>query len=199
FCARTTTYVNGMWAWWQPVPSGYFDPAEAVRLMADTPDSPKLKPIHKIREGFVRRANTPQKLPLDPRLKNANRLDQLAGFYRMPLSSLMEANKGRDATTPLDDGTEVRISEPEFLPLLAGRFSAEVLSSATLSPKEKLNLLQQLVIPASANLTVLDTVLSRLLVAARPQSAATLDGLEQMSKKYFTKPEPPIPNPNLVA
>src|SRR5207248_1977861 len=63
------------------------------------------------------------------------------------------------------------------LPLLAARLAAEALAETSLSPAQRVGCIQVLVPMATSNATALDTVLARLLLAARPSDPATLDHL----------------------
>ena len=69
----------------------------------------------------------------------------------------------------------------------AARFAAEALAGPDLDPGERVSIIRRLVPLASASATVLDTVLARLLIAARP-AGATLRDIERIAGEF---PEPP--------
>ena len=70
---------------------------------------------------------------------------------------------------------------------LAARFSAAALIDASLSVEERVALIQSLAPVAAMNSTALNTVLSRMLLAARPQDATALDELAQTVAHYTVK------------
>jgi hypothetical protein len=83
------------------------------------------------------------------------------------ISSLFQethSDRGWAIDTLLPLVTWVNIPDPGFVNLLTGRLSAEILVDDHLSDRERVRLIQALVPLAAANSTVLDTVLSRLLL-----------------------------------
>ncbi len=68
----------------------------------------------------------------------------------------------------------VHLHDPDFVPLVAQRLSAEVLI-AKLASREKRRLVQMLIPYALPSRTSLDTVLARLLFAAEPDDFDALD------------------------
>jgi hypothetical protein len=67
--------------------------------------------------------------------------------------------------------------------LLAARFAAAVLVDPALDAVQRIEAIQALVPVAAANPTALDTVLARLLLAARPADPARLGALLDLAEK----------------
>ena len=117
-------------------------------------------------------------MPLPGTMRGARTLRDIARVHERTLSELQRLNdaSGWGLDDRLDDGTEVSIPDGEFLPLLASRLSAACLAAPGLSAKARVRLLQLLAPAASRNVTTLDTVLGRLLIAASPNNLAGLVG-----------------------
>jgi hypothetical protein len=177
-CARTTSRVNAMGYWW-PFSGTPLGSDTAARL-AERPSSAEFAAIHIVGETYQERSNDPASIPLPGWMRQARTLEDLSVVYERPLSELVRLNadqglRPRDALQP---GTAVRIPDPWLTPLLAARLAAEVLSLPHLSKVDRVAAIQRLVPLAAANLTALDAVLSRLLLAARPSQPAMLDILD---------------------
>jgi len=112
----------------------------------------------------------------------------------------LNREKGWTATQLLPAGAPVTIPDPEMLPLIAARLSAEVVADGKLSDEERVRLLQALVPVAAQNLTALDAVLARLLLVSSPADAGTLDRLQQLIDAHVPfEPVPGIRFPLLAA
>ena len=72
----------------------------------------------------------------------------------------------------------VRIPDRGLAPLLAARVAAAVLVDPALDAVQRIEAIQALVPVAAANPTALDTVLARLLLAARPADPARLGAVD---------------------
>jgi hypothetical protein len=165
FCLQTTAIVNAMRSrWWAPAG---FDIETVVGRFLTAPNAPEFCAVHRVGEAFEFRGDGPHTLPIPPQVLAANTLQALSGLFRCTPASILEVNQ--DSAWGLDDslpvGAEVNIPDPDFLPLLAARFAAEVLALPLPAARRSV-LIQSLVPPATSNPTALDTVLSRLLLSA---------------------------------
>jgi hypothetical protein len=170
FCARTTARWNALAKDLRGGPCL----AAIITAFANSPDAPEFAGVHFVGERYEARKIGPAQLP--DRLYRANTLRSLAEAFQLPLFLVRRLNPGRDSDAPLPEGTQVSIPDPGLAPQLAARFAALVLSEPELPSTEQTWLIQQLVPAAVGNPTALDTVLSRLLLAAKPDD---LDGLER--------------------
>jgi hypothetical protein len=129
--------------------------------------------------NYQERSDDPASIPLPGWMRQARTLEDLSVVYE-PLSELvrLNADQGLRPHDVLQPGTAVRIPDPGLTPLLAARVAAEVLSLPHLSKVDQVAAIQRLVPLAAPNLTALDTVLSRLLLAAEPSQPATLGALD---------------------
>jgi hypothetical protein len=172
FCAQTTSRVNAMRErWWGPV----LDEAQLrdkIRALCQHPDEPQFAAMHRAGESYGQRL-TPS---LPQWAAGANTLVELARLYGRPLEAFERLNPGLDPDQP-PLPPWVDVPDPEMTPLVAARLAAEALV-APLGQQERVRLIRSLVPVAAANPTALDTVLSRLLVAASPLLAsASLNAL----------------------
>jgi hypothetical protein len=121
-------------------------------------------------------------------LIRANTLWRISEQLGVSLEGLLEVNDdlklGRD--TPIPFGSLVRLHDPDFVPLVAQRLSAEVLV-ANLESRERRRLVQMLIPHALPSRTPLDTVLARLLFAS---GAEEFDGLDVLVT--VPRAEPPV-------
>ena len=132
-----------------------------------------------------------------PERDTADNLARLAELYHRPLADLLRLNHehGWKAQTSLPKGTEVRIPDRGLAPLLAARFTAGVLVDTALDAVQRIEVIQSLVPVAAANPTALDTVLARLLLAARPSDRTRLDALFVLAGAARSAAEPDISAP----
>lgn len=174
FCARTTARVNAMdERWWKsPV-----DAASEIARFCESRGDVRYTSLHRIGEQYARRNEGSTSAPLPGWMREAKTLRDLAKVYSRPRSEFEHFNRGLDPDASLPDGTPVNVPDPGFAPLLAARLSVEALVSPALIDQEKVNLIQRLVPAAASNATALDTVLSRLLLAARPDDKGLLGSL----------------------
>jgi hypothetical protein len=184
FCARMTSRVNAMRErWW----------ALGAPAMADTadrftrePSAPEFAGLHQIGETYSRRRDGPEKLPLAPLARTADTLDALAVVYGRSATEFAHLNRAVSGapSAPLEQNAKVAVPDAEFAPLLAARFAAAVLCDATLSNRERVELIQLLAPIAVADPTALDTVLARLLIAALTSDHEALKDLEATIDYY---------------
>ena len=175
FCLRITSRCNALRERWWGAP----DLKQCVTLLADNPRAPGLSALHRIGEQFTDRDQTG--LPIPDDVRAAVTLKSIAAIYHCALSDLQRANSEIDPLKNLSEGTLINVPDPGFATWIATHLSAELLSNPTLPDSERVVLMQLLVPVASPNPTLLDTVLARLLLAARPVDPAVLAELEHLA------------------
>ena len=191
FCARSTARYNAMRRrWWNP-PAGSaagVDLVAAGRLLAA--DGGDLEPaaLHVVGETYDGRRDGG--LPKPESAGWADTLRKLAELYHRPLADLLRLNHGNgwQADTRLAPDSEVRIPDRGLATLVAARVAAAVLVDPALDRVQRTAAIQALVPAAAANPTALDTVLARLLLAARPAGPrlAALVGLAEKARSTGT-------------
>jgi len=190
FCARSTARVNAMkLRWWTPAG---FDVAATIKRLCEDSSTPEFTALHKVGEQYRHRAE-PEALPLPPQLRRTKiTLKTLAEVYHRPLGEFQRLNpvQGWAVDQELEAGTLVNIPDPGFATWLAARFSAAALVDGSLSVEERVALIQSLTPVAAINSTTLDTVLSRMLLAAQPQDATALVELAQTAAHYTVQQSP---------
>ncbi|RPI25801.1 MAG: hypothetical protein EHM61_13425 [Acidobacteria bacterium] len=172
FCARQTARLNTMFKWWDP--EGFDIPKITTRLIED-PSAADFATIHRVSERYEARASTNGQIP------HPKTLFELAKLYHQPIEELVRLNGRRWAPTdelPADE--EVRVPDPGFATQLTARISVELLVEPTLTDEERIAGIRRLVPLASASATVLDTVLARLLLAAKP-TGEVLEAIERVA------------------
>jgi predicted ATPase len=175
FCLRITSRCNALRErWW-----GTRDLERCVTLLVENPRAPGLSALHRIGERFTDRDQAGLRIPEDVRA--AVSLKSIAAIYHCALSDLQRANSEIDPLKDLSEGTLINVPDPGFATWIATHLSAELLSKPTLSDSERVALMQLLVPVASPNPTLLDTVLARLLLAARPVDPSVLAELEHLA------------------
>ena len=188
FCAVMTSRVNAMRDRWWPAPPISLDLVPLVERLVANPMAPEFAPVHRVGDAYSRRARVATRLPLPPGMYKARTLREIAQLYPSmrgtPEQQLIELNPQLNlagAENPLDlplaEGLLVNVIDDDFPPLLAARLSAEVLARDELTPETKRQLIGRLVSVASGDLTPLDAVLARLLIAAPVQDRAALQPL----------------------
>jgi hypothetical protein len=109
--------------WWaQPIAdvTGVLD--EFIR----DPFARRFAPIHRVAEDFAERPKTEERIALDE-VRNARTLTDLArNVFHLPVSAFERLNPG--IPQAIDASAEIAVPDPKFAPLLAARFSAELLS-----------------------------------------------------------------------
>ncbi len=187
FCAKSTIRYNAIrYRWWKWPDNSNI--AKTVEELCKNSASPQFSSLHCVGEDYSKRTTQGlNKLPLPQWLREAKTLKEIAQIYQKSVVELQRFNSGRDweIDTPLPIGTWVNIPDPGFVNLLTGRLSAEILVKSDLSDEERVRLIKALVPLASANSTVLDTVLSRLLIVSRPNVVSILDAIDATVKRYL--------------
>lgn len=181
FCARTTARVAAMREQWWPNPPLPPDQVAQVigRLVRDR-SAPEFSAMHVIGESYAHRDPITRAL-MPEQMLTADTLDDLASVYQRPIEEFLRHNE-EHAWAPgdhLPNGTRVNVPDPGFLPLIAARLSAAVLAGGP--PRPELSaLLRQLVPVAGADVTVLATVIARLLLCSPTQEALLLTELRRL-------------------
>jgi LysM repeat protein len=172
FCLRMTSRCNAMvQRWWNTS----VDQETSVRLLATDPRAAELTALHNVGERFGHRA--PGGLLISLPVQQAASLEAIANIYHRPLAEVERVNPHVDPRQPLAEGTQVNVPDPGFATWIAARLSAGLLADVTLLATKRSELIQLLVPVASPNRTILDTVLARMLLAARPSDSQTLQAL----------------------
>jgi hypothetical protein len=171
FCAQTTSRVNAMGErWWGPVLGGA-ELDDTVGRLRRHPEDPLFAALHRAGEDYGQRGSGGSYTPLPQWAVDASTLTELARLYGRPVEAFEQLNPGLDRDqAPLPSW--VNVPDPEMAPLLAARLAAEALA-VDLPKGERIRVIQSLVPVAAPNPTALDTVLSRLLVAAIPLMTRT--------------------------
>jgi hypothetical protein len=173
FCLRVTSRCNAMRERWWSAP---FDLPQAVSTLAGNPRHEQFTARHHALEAYAYRDSTC--LPIPFGFLQAASLESIADSYHRPLAELRRVNPGIDTDAPLAPGTWINIPDPGFATWIAARLSAEILVDQTLPHAQRVASMKLLVPVATPNPTVLDLVLSRLLLLASPDDTAVLDLLE---------------------
>jgi hypothetical protein len=170
FCARSTARVETLRRNWSP---GVTDLAATVERLRKNPSAAEFATVHRVGEQYEFRDAHPNDLPAS--LLEARSCSELSVAFGRPLADVLRVNGASPETadTPLPVDALALIPDPGFIPLLAARLAATALCSS-LSAAQRVSVIQALVPLATANLTALDTVLTRLLRAGS-FDAADLD------------------------
>ena len=179
FCARMTARFNALRETYTT--NGIPLQTKVERFIAE-PATAAFSPIHRIGENFAKRTgNSREKMPVSADILEARSLADVAAAFHQPAPALDRLNRenGWDRGTQLPPGTVVRLPDAGFAPWLAARFAADVLTDATVSSYDKVDLIKRMVPIAALSPTALDTVLARLLLAVRATDAKFIGELRQ--------------------
>jgi len=174
FCAQQTARVNAMRGWWK---SGGFEVGKLAADLLKNPSAAHFTALHVIGECYEGRPAENTRIP------NPTTLRGLADLYHQTVEEFVRVNPRWAPSEILQEGEEVKVPDPGFATQLAARFSAEALVQPGLAGEERIAWIRRLVPLAAANPTVLDTVLARLLLAAKPDGAA-LDMIERVGGSF---------------
>lgn len=175
FCLRVTSRCNAMRERWWSAP---LDLPQVVSTLAGNPRHEQFTARHHVLEPYVHR--DPSCLPISSGFLHAASLESIADSYHRPLAEVRRVNPGIDTHAPLAPGTPINIPDPGFATWIAARLSAEILVDQTLPDVEREASMKLLVPVATPNPTILDLVLSRLLLVAAPDDATVLDSIEHI-------------------
>jgi len=174
FCAIRTARVNAILArsWATPI----VDTAAVIERFTTDPLAAEFAPLHTVGERYTERSPGSGVIPLPDAMRRAVTLSQIAeDVYQLPLSAIRGMYPDIDLGMPLPYDTLVAVPERGFAPILAARLSAEALVSPSLTASQRVACIGRLVPVAAENPTAMHTVLTRLLLAARPGDVGTLD------------------------
>jgi hypothetical protein len=186
-CAMRTARANAMLEhWWQPP---IHNLAAVISRFITDPYTGEFAPVHRVGEQYAERGPS-ERLTIPDAMRQAATLTQIADdVYRLPVITLRRLNPGIGPDDPLQPGTQVRVPERRFAPLMAARLAAEALADPSIPEKDRKVLICQLVPRAADNPTAMYTILSRLLLAAEPDdrsvTAAALDEIEELAPKSW--------------
>jgi hypothetical protein len=129
-------------------------------------------------------------LTIPDAMRQAATLTQIADdVYRLPVVTLCRLNPGIGPDNPLQPGTQIRVPERRFAPLMAARLAAEVLADTAIPKRDRNVLIRRLVPTAADDPTAMYTILSRLLLAAEPDdssvAAAALDEIGALAPQSW--------------
>jgi hypothetical protein len=173
FCARVTARCNALKRWHLLALTGR-QLAETIYRLAASPSDGEFAADHLIHEPYqYREKDDPDLLPIT-NAQQAETLDQLVSVFQRPAVEFRRLNPQYGLLQMLDDKTSIKVPDPGFAPLLAVHLGARVLADDLLE-NERGALLRAPVPVAASNPTVLDTVLSYLLIANQPDDAELLE------------------------
>jgi hypothetical protein len=180
FCARATSRANAMRLRWGSDWNGADVIAQTTRLRDEIND-PRVCAIHVVGESYDRRAASEARLPIPRSASEARTLVEISDLYRCETGELLRVNVSlcRAPDDSLELGTRVNIPDPGFLPLIAARLAAELISQPGLSDDERRRHIQSLVPAAVGDSTALDTVLMRLLLVSPLDEPEALERVER--------------------
>jgi NACHT domain len=182
-CAMRTARANAMLERWWPPPIHDLG-AVISRFVAD-PYAGEFAPVHRVGEQYAERSSD-ERLTIPDAMRRAATLARMADdVYRVPVVTLCRLNPGVGPDERLQHGTQVRVPERRFAPLMAARLAAEALADPAIPKKDRNVLIRRLVPSAADNPTAMYTILSRLLLAVEPDdrnvAAAALDEIEKLA------------------
>lgn len=180
FCALRTARVNAMLSRWWRAPIA--DLAATIERFAADPLAAEFASMHVVGEHYGERSAGRDVIPLPDAMRAAATLDEIAeNVYQLPLSVMRRLQPDVDPSVALPCDTQIAVPERGFAAILAARLSAEALASPTLTPPERFDCIARLVPVAADNPTAMHTVLTRLLLAARPDDAGVLAAVHQLA------------------
>ncbi|MDA0165406.1 hypothetical protein OM076_34370 [Solirubrobacter ginsenosidimutans] len=189
FCARTTARVNAMRHRWWPGPTD-FEPI-VDRLIADSLTA-EFSPIHIVGEVY-RHRGAGERLDIPDAMRTADTLPALAEFvYRTTPSAIRRLNQNLPVDRALERDSEVSVPDSRFIPQLAARLAAGILAQTGRSPLARARLIRRLVPFAAENPTALDTILSRLVLAAPDGDFEALAPLAADAAAQMDEPDPSL-------
>jgi hypothetical protein len=168
--------------WW----AGAFDLEAAVERFTRNPDAAEFCPTFRAGESFGFRS--PDSMEIDSRFRNARKLEEIEAAFKLRPGDLTALNAGLPRGEVLEQDVPVRLPDPGFATWIAARLAGRAVADPTLPAARRVAILRSLVPLAAANPTALDTVLSRLVLAEQPASAAVLDRITALAGAAIAKP-----------
>jgi hypothetical protein len=183
-CAMRTARANAMLErWWSPP---IHDLVTVIARFLTDPYAGEFAPVHVVGEQYAERSPA-ERLIIPDAMRQAATLTQIADdVYRLPVVTLCRLNPGIGPDDRLQPGTQVRVPERRFAPLVAARLAAEALADPAVPAKDRNVLIRRLVSRAADNPTAMYTILSRLLLTTEPDddsvtTTAALDEIEALA------------------
>ena len=124
FCLPATAMVNAIRSrWFQPG----VNLTQAVEDFTSDPLAESFCAVHRVLENFPYRNSDPlfHSLPIPQPVLTAKTLRQIAGAYRQPVEALVRVNPWIGIDQALSEKDTVNIPDPDFVPVLAERLSAQ--------------------------------------------------------------------------
>ena len=157
-CAQRTARVNAMLDAWWPAPIA--DAPFVFERFAADPLAAEFASLHVVGDRYDRRQVAQERLSLPHLMYRARTLGEIADVHHVPCAALQRLNRHA--------GDHVRIRDARFAPILAARFAAEALANPAIPDEQRPVVIASLVPAAASSPTSAHTVLSRLLLASRP-------------------------------
>ena len=179
-----------------------------VDRFVDKPLAAEFCTIHRVMEQFEYRAEDQQyfqALPIPEPVRQARTLAEIAAIFDYEPVALVAVNDwiwaDPDAilTEVLQQGDEVNIPDPDFVPILAARFAAEAVVADGLSSETRSRLIQRLVRMALPNPTAVDTVLGRLILSTLDRQEQLPPMLRDLKPPFSAAADSPAHCPRLVS
>lgn len=152
--------------------------------MRKCPAGAEFAAVHIVGEAYERRdaAGIP---PPPSSLLEADTLAGLSVIYQQGLHEFLDLNAGRgwSGDQILPSGAQVNVPDPGFAPLLAAWLSAQVLVDSALTDHERVTALQWLVPIAVRDVTCLDAVPARLVLACPELDQASLEHIKHLGTR----------------
>jgi hypothetical protein len=185
FRARTILFVNTLLEKWWGLPTGEMQPVaaaleETVYAFIANPNEPRFMPFYRLGQSFNQPSSGPEARDLPYDLLYAPNLAGIAAFLGYAPQAVLQINhaSGWELNTPLVTGlSEIFLPDPDFTPWLAVYLAARLAASGE-SRSKKQELIHLLVRPVISDRTALDTIVARLLYAARPDKLEILRACE---------------------
>jgi hypothetical protein len=174
FCARTTARCNTLTRWHRRALTGAELTAVIGRL-SRSPNDVEFAADHTIRDDYTFRPRTDDMLSVAP-ARDASTMEQLAEVFQRSSVEFRGLNPTHSISEVMTAGTQVRVPDPGFAPLLAVHFAARALADDSVVD-ERVALMSALVPVAAINPTALDTVLSYLVITADLQDEGLLQDI----------------------
>jgi len=195
FCARMTARVNAMRAyWWTP-----FVLDERLRRLPQAAYLREFSGLHRV--GHVYTGRRADALEFPDWAREPLSFARLQRLYQRPHAGFVRLNGGEPQIAA---GESLAVPDPGLIPHIAARLAAEILAQAgqgTLSPRQR-EMMRALVPYALTNLTALDAVLTRLVLASgRRSDPPTVAEVEALSKVLAQRPaaSDEVPTSELIA
>ena len=165
FCARVNARCNTLRDWHMKALDADALAAVIDRLVR-TPGDAQFASNHDVNDPFEFREAAESQLRSIVPAREAKTLEALAEVFQRPLAEFLRLNPDHAADEIIAPATRVLVPDPGLVPLLAVHLGARVLAQPALDGR-KPALIRALIPAAAVNSTLLDTLLSYLLIASQ--------------------------------